>query len=124
MKRLKMAYPKPEPHARTKARRRRADRLALARFRQAVWKRDRGYCRYCKEPCVNRAYGVRGEVHHIVGRRLKALRTDVRNGVLLCADHHEAVTRHRLRIIPTSCCLIGGAWFGNANEPLCFEEEP
>lgn len=59
-----------------------------------VWKLDGGCCRWCRRK-VERVMDLvpqRGEVHHVSGRVVKAIRWDVRNLILLCAACHERLT--------------------------------
>jgi 5-methylcytosine-specific restriction endonuclease McrA len=72
----------------------RDERKEEAGWRKAVWKRDGGCCRWCHrsvEKCLD-LKPTRGEVHHISGRVVKAIRWDARNGALLCATCHERLT--------------------------------
>lgn len=84
----------------TKIAERRDDKKLDAAFLAAVWARDKAKCRVCG--CkVFKSLAVsarRGEVHHIEGRADRAVRHDRRNGLLCCAIHHQAFTRHQLVI--------------------------
>lgn len=92
-----LGHPKPEPLAKSRARKRREDAAGLAQFRTAVWHRERlkvahfdvglaARCQHCDIWVVPHGspYGVTGSVHHRIGRRAKATRYDPANGVLLC----------------------------------------
>lgn len=61
---------------------------------RAVWTRDQGRCRWCKRRCLKTLAldPARGEVHHVSGRVVKAIRWDRRNGALLCLACHERIT--------------------------------
>ncbi len=70
------------------------ERKEEAAWKKAVWKRDGGHCRWCRRE-VRRCLELvpdRGEVHHVSGRVVHAIRWDRRNGVLLCAACHERIT--------------------------------
>lgn len=76
------------------------DARVLADAKRIVWMRDAYQCRCCT-CAVSRdleRHATRGEIHHIVTRKFKALRTDVRNLVLLCPTCHEDVQRYRMKI--------------------------
>lgn len=66
----------------------------------------------------------RGEVHHVSGRVVKAIRWDRRNGILLCATCHERVTgkvaeKHLIESKHTF--TIDGVQYLNANKPVRFQ---
>lgn len=101
--------PKPEPAKRVKARKAREDAKKLKAFRDAVWKRERfdvvegveiAKCQHCGRVVGRDSHGQSADVHHIVGRRIKATRYDPVNGALLCNgsvnDCHGKVQRHEV----------------------------
>ena len=74
---------------------RKLDEKQLAAFRKAVWRRDKGLCRWCGVKVLKTITltAKRGEVHHVAGRDDRAVRYDPRNGILLCRSPcHERVT--------------------------------
>lgn len=77
--------------------------LSKAReFRRAVWARDKGQCWYCHRR-VRRTiemHPLRGEVHHLRGRRCAPEhRYDPRHAVLLCLEHHQQAQRHEITLV-------------------------
>jgi predicted restriction endonuclease len=74
------------------------DARALDVWRKAVARRDRNRCRHCGVLTVPtlELQANRREIHHLRSRTDPVVRYDVRNGVVLCATHHSAVSRHRL----------------------------
>jgi len=77
------------------------DTRALNVWRAAIFKRDQGKCRCCgkKVKKTLELIPLRGEAHHLVSRAHKALRYDVRNGILLCHfPCHHHVTNGKLGI--------------------------
>ncbi len=70
------------------------ERKEEAAWKKAVWTRDGGQCRWCGRVCRKCLDLVpdRGEVHHVSGRVVRAIRWDRRNGLLLCAADHERIT--------------------------------
>ena len=102
------------------------DAKAEAAFRKAVWLRDKGLCRKCGRK-VSKSLAVsptRGEVHHLEGRANRALRYLPWNGVLLCAIHHQAVTRHELTIVQNAKDLrrVGQSTYTDGSKPVTFAE--
>lgn len=110
------ALPKPEPRKRIKARKDREDAQRLEAFRDAVWEResrkladfecvrvpghDYARCQICLCLVMRSLQDQTADVHHRIGRRIRATRYDVANGLLLCNswanDCHGKVTRHEL----------------------------
>lgn len=92
----------------------------------AVWALDKGCCRWCRrkvervgEPVDNRA-----EFHHVSGRRVKAIRWDIRNLMLLCLGCHAKVTgviNERWRIVSKHLFDVDGKSYINARRPVQFE---
>lgn len=92
---------------------------------RAVDVRDGKKCRCCKHKVekVIELTPKRAEHHHIVRRRkVAALRTDVRNVLLLCFRCHEKVTKHQLHIIGKASEMfeLDGQKYLNADKPLRF----
>jgi len=58
------------------------DRESLKLWREQVLKRDKGECQVCKTK-PNKSH-----VHHIIPRQVKELRYDIKNGIVLCFNHH------------------------------------
>lgn len=77
-----------------KRQREREDIRKLSIWRKAIWLRDEGLCRACgcEVKKTQEPHPQRGECNHIAGRRDRAVRWDVRNGVLLCMACHRLVT--------------------------------
>lgn len=80
---------------------RKLDEKHLATFRAAVWKRDEGKCRLCARK-VKRTLALdplRGEVHHLRGRRVAPEdRYTVSRALLLCASCHQKAGRHEVKV--------------------------
>lgn len=97
-----------------------------ARWKKAVWKRDCGRCRWCGKE-VRRCLDLvpdRGEAHHISGRVVRAIRWDVRNGLLVCAACHERLTgkvAEKHVIVSRHTFTIDGVSYINADKPLRFQ---
>lgn len=70
------------------------EKKAEARWKKEVWRRDGGRCRCCRRRVEKRPDLVpsRGECHHISGRAVRAVRWDVRNGLLVCKQCHDEIT--------------------------------
>lgn len=97
------------------------------RFVQAVWKRDAGKCRWCGRvvrKCLDLAPD-RGEVHHVSGRVVKAIKYDRRNGLLLCAGPcHERLTgriNERFLLVPSRTFVVDGIAYANADHGVRFK---
>ena len=94
-----IAQPKPTPRLTDrisyKKQREEQDRT----FRAKVWARDRGRCRICHR-AVKRVFGLnplRGEVHHLRGRRVAPEdRWNVDRAILVCLFDHLRLTRHEI----------------------------
>lgn len=65
---------------------------------------------------------LRAEAHHIVSRDDEAVRYDVRNGITLSFQTHDAVERNKLRIVGTKCFRIGQTRYIDATFPVKFVE--
>jgi hypothetical protein len=107
-----------------------ADKHADTVFKAQVWTLDKGLCRMCKRVCEKggKRRPERGEVHHVEGRAIPAIRYDVRNGILLCAVCHEKVTgrvneKWVLVTVHVYKLLIKGGIqvFKDARKPCTFE---
>lgn len=124
--RPRMACPKGETRLEQKAAKQKNDYYRMKTFLQAVWTRDEGKCRFCGRK-VKRSLELtpeRGEVHHIASRGDFAVRYDARNGILLCATHHQAVERHQLVISGTKHQMfaVDGKHYLDAYKPLLIRE--
>lgn len=64
---------------------------------------------------------LRAEAHHIVSRDDAAVRYDVRNGVTLSFQTHDAVERNTLRIVGTKVFKVNGTPYIDANFPVKFK---
>lgn len=104
----------------------RQDKAAERTWRKAVIARDGHVCRHCKCRVVKQLALApnRLEIHHVAGRADRAVRWDVRNGMVLCATCHEKVTRNRLLIVQVAKLLfkIGTQTYTNASKKLTFKE--
>lgn len=118
---------KPEPtRLQKKAAEDKDDRKAEAKWRAEVWKRDGGCCRWCHRE-VRRCLELvptRGEVHHVSGRVVRAIRWDRRNGLLVCATCHERLTgkvaeKHVIESRHTYA--IDGIAYIDADKPVRFK---
>ena len=118
------ACPKPtQSRLEQKVRKGLDDKAALAVFRRDVWSRDTGLCRVCGVKVIRTTAlnPLRGEVHHLVGRANRVLRTDVRNGILVCLSDHERLTKHDVYVRQVEGrFLLAGMWYLNADKPLQF----
>lgn len=96
------------------------------RWRREVWKRDAGKCRWCGRAvrtCLELAVD-RGEVHHVSGRVVHAIRWDRRNGLLLCAADHERLTgkvNEKFLIHSKYTFSVDSIAYINADKPLHFK---
>lgn len=111
---------------RTKTEQRIDERKAEAAWKKAVWTRDRGHCRWCRRvcrQCLDLA-ADRGEVHHVSGRVVRALRWDRRNGLLLCAACHERVTgrvAEKVLMHSRHTFTVDGVRYLDADRPVHFK---
>jgi len=84
--------PKPEPHAKVKARQKRQDAARRTMCVEQVWQRDRACCVLCGRPVrrTEAAYGVFdvGHVDEILPKSLGGDPGDVNNCRLLCPKCH------------------------------------
>ena len=97
-----------------------------ARWRTEVWKRDGGKCRWCGREVVKalELRADRGEVHHVSGRVVKAIRWDRRNGLLLCAADHERLTgkvAEKFLIHSKHTFTVDEIAYVNADKPVKFQ---
>lgn len=53
-----------------------------------VWKRDKATCQRCK---IKYNQGIPFHVHHIISFRVKELRSDINNLILLCKECHQFI---------------------------------
>lgn len=96
-------------------------------WREAIWKRDGGKCRWCRRQVVKSLALVpeRGECHHVTPREHRVTRWDVRNGVLVCAADHErltgAVGGEKAIIVAGRTFSIEGREYPDASGPLNFK---
>lgn len=88
------------PPKKAKRLRDRVGRLAEKAWRDVIWARDLSQCQCCHNPVLRTEDLVpnRGECHHIKSRRVKAVRNDPRNGILVCRECHGKLTDNKLRI--------------------------
>lgn len=100
---------------------------AAEEFRAAVWKRDGGKCRCCGRTVVKslELRPDRGEVHHVSPRsKEKALLTDPRNGILVCAlPCHQDLTHHELSIVAKASgmfTLSGKSYINASSRTVSF----
>ena len=88
-------FPKPEPRAKTQARKAREDATRARAFREAVWMRCGPWCSRCGCSVSHPGDGDGlqwGHVHHIRPRSLSQReKFDPANGILLCASCHAGV---------------------------------
>lgn len=95
-------------------------------FIKAVWNRDGSRCRWCGRKVVKCLELVpeRGEVHHVSGRVVKAIRNDRRNGLLLCASDHERLTgkvAEKFLIHSKHTFTVEGIAYINADKPVRYQ---
>jgi len=96
------------------------------RWKRAVWTRDGGRCRWCGRS-VRKCLDLvpdRGEVHHVSGRVVVAIRWDRRNGLLLCAADHERITgkvAERFLIHSRYTFTVDSIAYINADRPVMFQ---
>lgn len=117
--------PKGESRLQITAKSDRQDLKTDEKWRRAVRKRDGMCCRWCRRHVVVCLALVpeRAECHHVGGRAVKAIRHDVRNGLLLCAACHAFVTgkvneRHLIESAHTYS--VDGVSYINADKPVRF----
>lgn len=67
---------------------------------------------------------LRAEAHHIASKDDWAVRYDIRNGITLAYETHDAVERNTLRIVGTVFFEINGVRYINGREPVTFEVIP
>jgi 5-methylcytosine-specific restriction endonuclease McrA len=95
-----MSFPKPEPHAKVKARHLRSYAKDRAACVAAVWKRANHRCEECRmwvlKPSETDNPISVGHVHEIIPRSRGGSATDPDNCRLLCVRHHAEA--HHLRV--------------------------
>ena len=102
------------------------ERKEEAAWKKAVWKRDDKACRWCHRvcrQCLDLAPD-RGEVHHVSGRVVRAIRWDRRNGLLLCASCHERITgkvAEKHLVISKHTFSVDEIAYINADKPVKFQ---
>lgn len=94
---------------------------------RAVWTRDQGRCRWCKRRCLKTLTldPARGEVHHVSGKVVRAIRYDRRNGLLLCKACHERITgavAEKTLIHSRYTFTIDGVRYLNADKAVRFQK--
>lgn len=104
----------------------RADQAAERRWKREIWKLDKHVCRCCGVH-VEKSLDLmpnRGECHHVAGRADKAVRWDIRNGVLLCYRCHEKVEHNEILVIQIArwAFRIAGKTYLNGRKKLTFKE--
>lgn len=107
------------------------EKAAERTWRKGVIKRDGHICRCCKRKVVAQLAlaANRLEVHHVAPRADQAVRWDVRNGIVLCAECHEKVTSHSgkfsLFILQAARFLfkVGQQTYINASKKVTFSEK-
>jgi|SRR3990167_4433218 len=121
---MAVRFPKPETRLAERTRRTREDKRAELAFLRAVWDRDEGRCRVCGCRCVRTLslHPRRGDVHHLYGRTVRALRFDPRAAILVCAKDHEALTQHRLSMWGSQHFDGAGRVYLDGSGPLRFVE--
>jgi len=96
-------------------------------WREAVWARDGGKCRWCRRHVVKSLALLpeRGECHHVTPREHRATRWDARNGVLVCAACHQrltgAVGGEKAVIIAGRTFSLDGREYPDASGPINFK---
>lgn len=95
----RIGFPKPTPSLKVKIETRLMALSKARAFRAIVWARDKGTCQFCGRR-VRRSidmHPLRGEVHHIRGRRVAPKdRYNPDTAVLLCLAHHQEAQRHEI----------------------------
>ena len=94
------AHPKPEPHARVKARTRRDHAKARVECRAAVYARAGGRCEACGVPLVlSPAHAMHefdvAHIHEVRHRSQGGDDTDPNGAVCLCVRCHQEAHAHR-----------------------------
>lgn len=102
----------------------RKDEQQLAAWSLAVKVRDLWTCRKTGKRLkrTRQLDPLRAEAHHIVSRSDEAVRYDIRNGVALSYEVHEAVERNTLQIVGTRFFVKNGQKYINGNFPVRFKE--
>lgn len=95
--------------------------------RKAAIKRDGKVCRCCKRVVIQQLELApnRLDVHHVAGRADQAVRWDVRNLIVLCAECHEAVTHYRKFILQAAkhAFTVGIKTYINASKKVTFSDK-
>lgn len=103
------------------------EKAAEKAWRKAVIKEDGKVCRHCQRKVVQQLELApeRLEVHHVAPRVDQAVRWDVRNGMVLCCECHEKVTRYVLLIVQKAKYLFRLEdtlkTYINARKPVTFK---
>lgn len=103
---------------------RQMDEKQLAAWALAVKERDGWKDRYTDKK-VKRTMDLdplRGESHHCEPRENEDTRYDVRNGLCLSFETHDAVERHRLLIVGTKYFSLNGKRYIDCTYPVRFRK--
>lgn len=87
-------------------------------FKAEVWKRDGKLCRCCHRKVVVtlKLQASQAHCHHVTGRQHKPTRTDVRNGLQLCATCHQKVEHNELQIVSTQTFTLGNREYADMTD--------
>lgn len=104
-----------------------ADDKAEKACKAAVWKLDKGCCRWCQRK-VERKMDLlpdRAEFHHVNGRVVIAIRWDIRNLALFCRACHEKLTgkvNERFLIASNKFFSVARVQYINARKPFTYKK--
>lgn len=103
------------------------EKAAERAWRKGCIARDGKVCRCCQRKVVAQLALApeRLEVHHIASRADQAVRWDLRNGIVLCSECHEKVTRYLLVLLQhvKSLFSVGQKAYIDASKKVTFRKK-
>lgn len=106
---------------------RKDDSKAEDGWRKAIWRRDKGKCRWCRRECLKtlELRPERGECHHAVPRENRATRWDPRAALLVCKSDHERLTGkvggERFVVVASKTFTVDGVQYPDCSAPVNFK---
>jgi len=119
------AVPKGKTRAETNGEAEQRDTNLLNIWKARVFQRDKGICRCCGRKVKKTLEHVpqRAEAHHLKTRADKAVRYDVRNGLLVCLfPCHDGITTGKIAVTQHARLMftLDGKSYINGSEPVEF----
>lgn len=103
------------------------DSKAEDAWRKAIWKRDKGKCRWCRRECLKtlELRPERGECHHVTPRENRATRWDARSSLLVCLACHQRLTGkvggERFVVVAAKTFTVDGVQYPDCSGAVNFK---